>query len=277
MTDSDDEAEVMVTKPRPKPVPYNKQVATPVPMSEVKVKKESKAIAKVKGNSPISVTSNSNATPSASLNSLPEFAHSAWDTEFLPTLYKYLGSLEKPWELSKPKETDDVKTVQMILDIVYPCSNYKVTINDRIYIMVKDWINEKHSFFGSQAIKNITDFFKGDQFQNDPTKIAKYAIPPVGAVGMAAAAVEHAFLLFITGEHVEKGSIGNFSHKKVGHLVDNYIQNAKNLSNHRWHWIEESCGLKVQQDQPAPLNAPLMQDKCRALYKPSSPMNSNEE
>ena len=41
---------------------------------------------------------------------------------------------------------------------------------------MKDQINEKCSFFGSQAIKNITDFFKGDQFQNDPTKIAKYAM-----------------------------------------------------------------------------------------------------
>ena len=136
MTNSDNEAEVVVIKPRPKPVPCNKQVTAPVPTSEVKVKKESKAIAKVKGNSPILVTSNSNAMPSASLNGLPEFACSAWNTKFLPTLNKYLGSLKKPWELSKPKETDNVKTVQMILDIVYPCSNYKVTINDRIYIMV---------------------------------------------------------------------------------------------------------------------------------------------
>ena len=81
MTNSDDEAEVMVAKPRPKPVPHNKQVTAPVPTSEVKVKKELKAITKVKGDSPILVTSNSNTTPSASLNGLPEFTHSAWNTE----------------------------------------------------------------------------------------------------------------------------------------------------------------------------------------------------
>jgi len=138
MTDSDNEAEVMVVKPRPKPIPC-KQVATPVPASEVKVKKELKAVANVKGDSPISVTSNSNVTPTASLdNSLPQFARAIWNTDFLPTLYKYLGLLEKPWELSDPKETDDLKTIQMLVDIVYLRSNYKVTINDRIYIMVRE-------------------------------------------------------------------------------------------------------------------------------------------
>ena len=89
--------------------------------------------------------------------------------------------------------------------------------------------------------------------------------------------VERAFLLFITGERAERGSIGNFSREKVGYLVDDYIQNAKIFSNRRWRSIEESCGLKVQQEQPVPLNTSLMQDKRRTLYEPSSPLNSDEE
>jgi hypothetical protein len=117
---------------------------------------------------------------------------------------------------------------------------------------------------------------------------------PVGAVGMAAAVVssqlfilfmrwtdilqvERAFLLFITGERAEISSIGNFSREKVGHMVDDYVENAKKLSDCRWGLIEESCGLKIQQEQPALLNGPQMQEKRRALYMPSSPMNSDGE
>ena len=146
MTDSDSEDEVVAAKPRPKPIPRNRQVAAPAPASEVakpqqaKVKKESKA-AKVKGDTPILpvVTSNSNVVPSTSASlddNLPQFARSAWSSEFLPTLYAFLGSLEKPWELSDPKETDNVKTIQMLIDIVYPGSKYEVKLNDRIYLMV---------------------------------------------------------------------------------------------------------------------------------------------
>jgi hypothetical protein len=66
---------------------------------------------------------------------LPKFARSAWVTRFLPTLYAYLGSLNKPWELSEPG-SDEVQTIQMLIDIVYPQSGYKVQLNDKIYNMV---------------------------------------------------------------------------------------------------------------------------------------------
>jgi hypothetical protein len=88
---------------------------------------------------------------------------------------------------------------------------------------------------------------------------------------------EHAFLLYTTGKCAKISSIGNFSHEQVGHIVDNYVTNAKRLSNCHWQSIEESCGIKIQQEQPIPLNAPLMQEKRCALYQPSSPMNSDEE
>ena len=139
MADSGSEDEVVV-KPRPKPTPCYKQVAVPMPTSDMamKVKKELKAVTKVKDDFPIVVNSNSN-MPLASLNdNLPQFAHSAWASKFLPTLYTFLGSLKKPWELSDPKETDDVKTIQMIVDIVYPHSNYMVKLNDKIYLMVHE-------------------------------------------------------------------------------------------------------------------------------------------
>jgi hypothetical protein len=68
---------------------------------------------------------------------LPEFVRAAWKSKFLPTLYAYLGSLERPWDLSEGLGgSDDVKVIQMLIDIVYPQSGYKVKLNDRIFAMV---------------------------------------------------------------------------------------------------------------------------------------------
>ena len=88
---------------------------------------------------------------------------------------------------------------------------------------------------------------------------------------------KHAFLLFTTGKHANINSISNFSCEKVGQIVNDYVTNAKKLSNCCWWSIEESCGLKIQQEQPILLNAPLMQEKCHAPYQPSSPVNLDEE
>jgi hypothetical protein len=74
-------------------------------------------------------------SPGDSGEGLPQFVRSAWASQFLPTLYAYLGSLEKPWELAEPG-SDEVQTIQMLVDLVYPQSGYKVQLNDKIYNMV---------------------------------------------------------------------------------------------------------------------------------------------
>jgi hypothetical protein len=89
--------------------------------------------------------------------------------------------------------------------------------------------------------------------------------------------VEHAFLLFTTGTRADTGSLGNFSREKVGHLVDDYISNILQFSDRRWRAIMESCGVKIQQEQAPPLNAPLSQAKRRNLYVPSSPLTGNSD
>ncbi|KAH9959509.1 hypothetical protein BGW80DRAFT_1256435 [Lactifluus volemus] len=105
---------------------------------------------------------------------LPKFARSAWVTRFLPTLYAYLGSLNKPWELSEPG-SDEVQTIQMLIDIVYPQSGYKVQLNDKIYNMAKNRINDKRAYFGRQAIKVVATHFNSPEFAGNHVAIAKYA------------------------------------------------------------------------------------------------------
>ena len=102
-----DEDKLLASRPRrPKPRPVFSQAASTKP-----------AVSRYGLNSPISTTPThwqavTGDVPSSgdSNDWLPEFAHSAWVSRFLPTLYTYLGSLERPWELSQ-QGSDDVKAI----------------------------------------------------------------------------------------------------------------------------------------------------------------------
>jgi len=74
----------------------------------------------------------SNSADSHDVNSLPEFARSAWSTSFLPTLYDRLGRASNPFVI----DADMVKVIQEIVDIVYPYADYEVSVDDRIFTMV---------------------------------------------------------------------------------------------------------------------------------------------
>ncbi|KAH9976660.1 hypothetical protein BGW80DRAFT_1115985, partial [Lactifluus volemus] len=177
---------------------------------------------------------------------LLQFAYEAWATKFLLTLYGYLGSLETPWEISVPG-LNDVQTIQMLIDLVYPQSGYKA----------KDQINEKQTYFGRCAIKVVTNHFNSLEFIGNHAGIANFVLwatqsngpmlfqshfiisvfspfikyikksesdfgYPKGALGMAAASMSCAFLMYKTRMQNLK-NIGYFSHEIVSGKVDDYI------------------------------------------------------
>ena len=74
----------------------------------------------------------SHSADSCDVNSLAEFAQSAWSMSFLPTLYDRLGRASNPFMI----DSDMVKVIQEIVDIVYPYADYKVSVDDRIFTMV---------------------------------------------------------------------------------------------------------------------------------------------
>jgi hypothetical protein len=69
----------------------------------------------------------------ANLNALPEFARALWSATFLPTLYDCLGCSPDPFVI----DPDMVKTIQGVLNLVYPDSIYQIHVNDRIFAMVR--------------------------------------------------------------------------------------------------------------------------------------------
>ena len=100
-----------ILKPKPKPRSANLNVPK----------------AKVKCTSPAADISQS----SSDLNTLPEFARSAWSTS-LPTLYSCLGCSPTPFVI----HVDPTKGTQEVVDVVYPDSDYQVICNDRIFTLV---------------------------------------------------------------------------------------------------------------------------------------------
>ncbi|KAH9970817.1 hypothetical protein BJV74DRAFT_718903, partial [Russula compacta] len=87
-----------------------------------------------------------------------------WSTSFLPTLYARLRSSSNPW---KPYEDGSsmLDMIQGILDMVYPNSGYRA----------KDHLNEKQTYFGHEAIKIVTAFFRTEKFAGRCSAIAEYA------------------------------------------------------------------------------------------------------
>ena len=153
--------------PKPKPRSANLQLPNP----------------KIERTSPAA----SNSGDSHDVNSLPEFARSAWSTSFLPTLYDLLARASDLFVI----DADMVKVIQNLVNIVYPYAEYKVTVNDKIFIMVcvssskfcfrvtdiylgKGSTQWKKELFQRTAIKIITEFFRGDAYANKPKEIAKY-------------------------------------------------------------------------------------------------------
>jgi hypothetical protein len=80
--------------------------------------------------------------------------------------------------------------------------------------------------------------------------------------------------MYTTGERVD---IGNFSREKVSDIVDDYVTSIKKLTKNRWQLIIASCGAQDEQDREVPINTPLMEQKRRVLYVPSSPIESAED
>ncbi|KAF8486342.1 hypothetical protein DFH94DRAFT_614452, partial [Russula ochroleuca] len=105
-------------------------------------------------------------TSASDLSSLPEFAHAAWSTKFLPTLYDCLGCSSNPFVINP----NIVKAIQEVVDFAYPGSEYIVCANDKLCRL-----HEKRAFFSQEAIKIVLEFFNNNAYANNPKAIADYA------------------------------------------------------------------------------------------------------
>jgi hypothetical protein len=130
---SEDDVEIIPTKKsKVKPKTVKKSATTTLEVKPIAKSKPRSALAvpKPKLNRTSPAVDISLAT--SDINTLPEFARSAWSTSFLPTLYSRLGSAPSPFVI----DTDMVNAVQEAVEIVYPDSDYQVRLNDRIFTLV---------------------------------------------------------------------------------------------------------------------------------------------
>ncbi|KAF8480609.1 hypothetical protein F5888DRAFT_1825718 [Russula emetica] len=321
-SDSDSESEDAPTKPPAK----GAKKSTTADSKALKVSKgktqPEKTVKATKATKEVPV-----ANPPFDISTLPEFARTNWSTHFLPTLYDCLGCSHDPFVIG----SDIVKPIQAVVNAAYPGSGYRVLANDRLVVMAKGRLHEKRAFFGREAIKIVSDFFKDDAYANKPKATAKYAkwairgngpalfgkptpvecmIPkgtngyvepdgifestfiiqllsqylkwctgschdyghPIGALSMAAAGIERAFVMFATGTRTD---VGQFSKDVVGTLVGDYLYLATRLTDRRWDLIAELCsGLKEKSTSLT--HAVQSQVNRRTLYEPSSSVRASD-
>ena len=75
--------------------------------------------------------------------------------------------------------------------------------------------------------------------------------------------------MYCSGERV---SVGQFSQERVGHMIDDYGENAKAMTERRWSKVMSLIDSEATEDHWTTPSAPSMQLKRRTLYVRSSPI-----
>jgi hypothetical protein len=123
-------------KSKSKPRSANLKVPKPEPESailEAKSKPRSANLKAPKSEPKIaSPSADISEAATSDINTLPEFARSAWSTSFLPTLYNLLGCSDNPFMI----DANMLKVIQEVLDYAYPECIYVIGVDDRIFSQV---------------------------------------------------------------------------------------------------------------------------------------------
>ncbi|KAJ6472267.1 hypothetical protein DFH09DRAFT_1475955 [Mycena vulgaris] len=153
---SDDEA---LTSGHPAPAALKK----PQPKAKARVKLEPIARA-LEPESSITVVASS---PSPDI---PAAITAIWDRTLIPTLLHALGSARDPWDFAVGETIDVLRTV-------YPTSTYEMKAPGNLVLKrARDRLNNGRSWFGTQALLVVTNFFNGQQFSELAAADAKIKI-----------------------------------------------------------------------------------------------------
>jgi hypothetical protein len=107
-----------------------------------------------------------------------------------------------------------------------------------------------------------------------PCQLQEYVKPYISHYGTnsSRAQVERAFKMFLTGIKI---NVSQFSHDHIETLVSDYMENTAKLTEQHWKKILEHCGADVEKEPAA--STPSMDECCRILYTPSSPMRESDD
>ncbi|KAH8982122.1 hypothetical protein EDB86DRAFT_3051092 [Lactarius hatsudake] len=119
--------------------------------------------------------SSSNGTSRDDEHRMPSFIVSDWTTRFLPTLYHIMFCSERPFH-DFGKGTGLLRTVQQVVDLIFPDHSYFVTVESKIYVNAYDRLVEKRSEFGVRALQVVDKLFKQVEYTNNVRAVSEYAI-----------------------------------------------------------------------------------------------------
>ncbi|KAH9011665.1 hypothetical protein EDB84DRAFT_1647130 [Lactarius hengduanensis] len=119
--------------------------------------------------------SSSNGTSRDDEHRVPSFIVSDWTTRFLPTLYHIMFCSERPFH-DFGKGTGLLRTVQQVVDLIFPDHSYFVTVESKLYVNAYDRLVEKRSEFGVRALQVVDKLFKQVEYTNNVRAVSEYAI-----------------------------------------------------------------------------------------------------
>ncbi|KIJ62153.1 hypothetical protein HYDPIDRAFT_30702 [Hydnomerulius pinastri MD-312] len=113
-------------------------------------------------------------TTAPELSNLPDIVRAGYLNRFLPTLYHRFGASTQPWN-EFTKGAGLLHIVQEVVNICFPDACHQVLYGDALFTAAYDRLNEKKSFFSSEAVRVVEAFFRQSQFADNPVAIADYA------------------------------------------------------------------------------------------------------
>ncbi|KAJ6517766.1 hypothetical protein DFH09DRAFT_1332085 [Mycena vulgaris] len=126
-------------------------------------------------------------------------------------------------------------------------------------------------------VTTIKPYIKGEQFRIIPITVdgkqrADVSTLPIGALALAAAAVERGYKLHSTGERATN-IVLDFSSSHFGTVVSGYVKGIKNFTPSRWEVVLKACGATIAEDddEPASPQANTLDGVREHMYVPSSP------
>ncbi|KAJ6452861.1 hypothetical protein C8R47DRAFT_1083622 [Mycena vitilis] len=222
-----------------------------------------------------------------SANGLPTFVADRWATAVLPALHRALNDSKTPMNLGQ-QNNNTIKVIQRLIDDACPGNTYTARWSDSVISRAGERLYERHNGVSHNAKECIAAFLAGNlkAFPNrlkireglfESDFVIAVAAPllkvggsqhPIGALALAAAAVERAWY-----DVLNEGT-STFGNEKAGNTVTGYVASAQKLSEAAWQRILDACNEHtVQTASEATSDAPelSLNGPRENMYEPSSP------
>ncbi|KAI0735780.1 hypothetical protein C8Q76DRAFT_792287 [Earliella scabrosa] len=133
-------------------------------------------------------------TPHANYEHLPDWCKPQIKTEVVPSVLEIYGAEDNPWAATTEKQGPLIKILQKLIDNIFPHRHHHLDKKDIIYRWASPALacEQLRSVFMLKVVgSHMSTIIGSVHTTNNPNDLC-----PVGAVALAAAAIEHVFIYY---------------------------------------------------------------------------------